>query len=76
MAALLMIVARDRMSLYERLREEFQGEETVDVVLDRRMGDRRRQSQPVTADQRHHDRRHTELDSHLKRIGWATVRVR
>ena len=76
MAALLMIVARDRMPLYERLREEFNTEEAVDVVLDRRIGDRRRTIQAVAADQRHNTRRHTEIDSHLKRIGWATVRVR
>jgi hypothetical protein len=76
MAALLMIVARDRVALYERLREEFHAEEAVDVVLDRRVAERRRTARPVTADQRRNVRRHTELEGHLKRIGWAAVRVR
>jgi transcription termination factor Rho len=76
MAALLMIVARDRVPLYERLREEFHAEEAVDVVLDRRVAERRQTARPVAADQRQGTRRHTELDGHLKRIGWATVRVR
>ena len=76
MPALLMIVARDRMPLYERLREEFDAEETVDVVLDRRVGDRRRGTQPISAEQRRAERRRAGLDNQLKRIGWATIHVR
>ena len=76
MPALLMIVARDRRPLYERLREELHTEDTVDVLLDRRVSERRRDDAPVPVDQRRADRRQAELDAQLKRIGWATIRVR
>jgi hypothetical protein len=41
MARFLYIVARDRMDLYERFREEFGREGDIEVVLDRRRGERR-----------------------------------
>ena len=71
-----MIVARDRMPLYERLCAEFDTEDTVDVLLDRRRGERRRRAAPVPVDHRRGNRRRAELDTQLTRIGWATIRVR
>ena len=41
MARFLYIVARDRMDLYDRLREEFSRQSDVQVILDRRLGERR-----------------------------------
>jgi hypothetical protein len=76
MADLLLIVARDEPMLYERLRQEFEGDEELSVVLDRRIGDRRRQSQPVSPDQRRADRRQALVTDWLQRFGWATVRAR
>ena len=77
MPELLLIVARDEPTLYERLRQEFEGDEELSVVLDRRIGDRRRrQSQPVNPDQRRADRRQALVDEQLQRFGWATVRAR
>ena len=76
MAELLLIVARDEPRLYERLRQEFEGDEDLDVVLDRRVGDRRRQPQLVNADQRRADRRQALVADQLQRFGWATVRAR
>jgi hypothetical protein len=76
MPELLLIVARDEPMLYERLRLEFEGDEELSVVLDRRVGDRRRQSQPVSRDQRRAERRQALVDDQLQRFGWATVRAR
>jgi hypothetical protein len=70
----LMIVARDRPDLYERLRKEFTDEHAVKVVLDRRFGQRRRDTVAVTADQRRAERRRRDIDSNLQRLGWATAR--
>ena len=75
MPDLLMIVARTQPMLYERLREEFDGDEELAVVLDRRVGERRRQPQSITAEQRRQDRRRDLVDNQLKRLGWATARA-
>jgi hypothetical protein len=75
MAELLMIVARNEPKLYERLRLEFEGDDEVAVVLDRRVGDRRRLPQAVAADQRRADRRRALADEQLKHLGWATARA-
>ena len=71
----LMIVARDRETLYERLCGEFAGDRAVVVVLDRRFGERRSRSEPVPTDQRHGDRRQRQIEEQLRRLGWATVRA-
>lgn len=73
MPVLLMIVAHDRPMLYAELCHEFDGDESVSVVLDRRQGERRHQPQAVTEDQRRADRRQIRTDSDLRRLGWATV---
>jgi hypothetical protein len=75
----LMIVARDRESLYERLCGEFAGDSAVIVVLDRRFGERRSRSEPDSSEQppderRQRDRRQREIADQLQRLGWATVR--
>jgi len=70
-----MIVARDHPLLFERLREEFEGDDELSVVLDRRVGERRRQRETVTAEQRRADRRRDLVDNQLKRLGWATARA-
>ena len=75
MPALLMIVARDQVMLYERLRLEFEGDDELTVILDRRLGERRRSNQPVAREQRRGDRRQSLVDNQLKRMGWATVRA-
>ena len=69
-----MIVARDEPKLFERLRLEFDDDAAVSVVLDRRIGDRRRQPQAVTTDQRRGDRRRALADDQLRHLGWATAR--
>jgi hypothetical protein len=74
MASVLMIVARDRADLYDRLRQEFANDRAVAVVLDRRYGQRRQACVAVTAEQRQAERRHRDIDDDLRRLGWATTR--
>lgn len=74
MASVLMIVARDRADLYERLRQEFANDRAVAVMLDRRFGQRRRAAVTVTAEQRRAERRRRDIEDDLRRLGWATTR--
>jgi hypothetical protein len=76
MAGILMIVARDRPDLYDRLRQEFNGDRAVSVVLDRRFGERRREGvEATTAEQRSAERRRRDIEDGLQRLGWATART-
>jgi hypothetical protein len=76
MASVLMIVARDRPDLYDRLRQEYNPDRAVAVVLDRRFGERRREVvEAATAEQRQRDRRRRDVDDGLQRLGWATART-
>jgi hypothetical protein len=71
----LMIVARDRETLYERLCGEFAGDSAVIVLLDRRFGERRTRREPVSSEQRRGERRQRQITDQLKGLGWATVRA-
>src|SRR5438093_160688 len=53
----LVIVARNRRHLFEYLERAFVGNETIRVVLDRRVGERRGHSGPSDVERRHGDRR-------------------
>ena len=53
----LFIVSRDKPRLYERLARDFAGDDEVEVVLDRRLGERRRSSQLRQPERRCSDRR-------------------
>ena len=56
----IFVVARDRERLFEYAKRAFSGNSSVEVVLDRRRGDRRLM---------------TEIDNHLRALGWAVVRL-
>ncbi|MBI4594651.1 MAG: hypothetical protein HY728_10590 [Candidatus Rokubacteria bacterium] len=72
---LLFIVARNEPRLYATLRQEFAAERGVQVVLDRRGGERRQRHAAQPHERRRQDRRgHAEIDPHLRSIGWAIVR--
>ena len=75
MASVLMIVARDRAELYDRLCQEFHADHGVSVVLDRRFEERRRRAHAITAEQRRADRRQRHVDDQLRGLGWVTVRA-
>jgi hypothetical protein len=73
----LLIVSRQNSTLYSYACSEFEGLGTeIDVVLDRRRGERRRRpaSEPTVAERRRAERRAYVVDEDLKGIGWALVR--
>lgn len=50
------------------------GSETVDVILDRRVGERRQRQERTGAERRRADRRHRDVTKDLQTLGWALVR--
>ena len=73
MADLLFIVSRTEPKQYLYLKHVF-ADESRDVVLDRRMGERRRSLRPPPAERRHVERRHRDVTRELRSSGWALVR--
>jgi len=73
-ARLLLIVSRAEPSRFTYLKHVF-GTETVDVLLDRRMEERRQRLDRVAPDRRHlTERRQRDLTKDLQTYGWALVR--
>ena len=77
---LLFIVGSRRPEFYESLRRTFRGDDTVQVVLDRRRAERRagRRAGGRTAarDQRVAERRdHLEIEWHIRARGYAVVGI-
>jgi hypothetical protein len=74
MARHLLIVARNRTKLYEHFRRVLAKNSSIQVVLDRRAGDRRGKGVAVEVDRRRRDRRtRTNIDEQLREIGWSLV---
>ena len=73
----LLIVARDRQKLYEYTKRAFAGNPTIEVVLDRRRGERRASGDRTSVPERRRgDRRLAlDIDNHLKALGWAVMRL-
>jgi hypothetical protein len=72
-AVLLVIVARTEPSRFTYLKHVF-GNATVDVILDRRLEERRRRQEQVPAERRREDRRQRDVTKDLQTLGWAVVR--
>lgn len=77
---LLFIVGSRRLDFYESLRRTFRGDDTVQVVLDRRRGERRKNrragSRQDVREQRVGERReHEEIERQLRARGYAVVGV-
>src|SRR5438445_13873129 len=73
---LLFIVSRERMDLYDALRQALSEEADCEVVLERRSGERRSRggSAPDGRDRRaNHRRERIPLDSEIREGGWAGV---
>ena len=65
MARKLIIVARQHRDLYDYLRKRF-AEPRIEVILDRRLGERRRQTVAAAAERRRRDRRsRRDIDARL-----------
>jgi hypothetical protein len=76
MTADILVVARNQPSLYAYLRLDFADDPDVAVVMDRRVGDRRRREEPWSAERRREERRMQEpLDDRLASMGFAIVKI-
>ena len=73
MADLVFVVSRTEPQQYLYLKHVF-ADESRDVVLDRRMGERRRSLRPSRIERRHIDRRQRDVTRELQSSGWALVR--
>jgi hypothetical protein len=73
MADLVFIVSRTEPKHYLYLKHEF-ADESRDVVLDRRAGERRRSQGPVPSERRHMQRRQRDVTWELQSSGWAVAR--
>ena len=70
----LFIVSRTNAKLARDLQTQFTGDATVQVVVDRRHGERRRQSTGVAAERRRADRRvRPHVDKELRLTSFAIV---
>jgi hypothetical protein len=69
----LIIVARERVGLYDRLRRDQLGDEAVRVITDRRSTDRRLQLEVYIPDRRRGERRRYDIAPLLLTQGWAQV---
>src|SRR2546425_6732611 len=70
---LLCIVSRSEPRLYGYLERAFSDTDAIEVLRDRRQGDRRARRAPVTGDRRRGDRRSLDLRADLRGLGWAFV---
>jgi hypothetical protein len=68
----LFIVARDRADLYRYLSQTFADAENVEVIWDRREGERRRIANGAVPERRRGDRRsRLSVDEDLRAVGYA-----
>jgi hypothetical protein len=72
---ILFVVASGRGDLVDLLQRQFADvADAVEIVSDRRAGERRRRPTPVDNDRRVTDRRQRDVQADLRTIGWALVR--
>ena len=69
----LIIVARDKVDLYDRIRRDQSGHRAVAVIADRRRDDRRRNVELFIPERRLGDRRQYDVSSLLVAQGWAEL---
>jgi len=71
----LIIVARDKVDLYDRIRRDQVGHGVVTVIADRRRADRRRKLELFLPERRLDERRHCDVSQLLVTQGWAELTV-
>ena len=69
----LFIVSVYRPDLYEAALGAVGLAQDVEVVLDRRLGERRGPGRPAKDDANHHERRRLAIEAQLRTEGWALV---
>lgn len=72
-ARLLVVVSRDAPGRFAYLTHLY-GSETVEVIVDRRVRERRRRPQLVVNERRWQSRRYRDLTEELSNFGWSLVR--
>ena len=71
----LWIIPRDDPELYEYFRNHFAGRPDVDVILDRRQGERRQRAGSSPTERRRAERRRRSVEADLAALGVAIVSV-
>ena len=73
--ALVIVVSRTELKRYMYLKHLY-ADEGMDVVLDRRRGERRQRVMPPRVERRHMERRQYRsiITSELQSTGWAVLR--
>ena len=69
---MLVILARDKRQFFWSLYTQFR-DDGVEVIVDRRHQDRRRETRPSSADRRSGDRRGARLDEQLRERGYVVL---
>jgi hypothetical protein len=69
----LLIIARRDPVMYATTKRSFAGHTDIEVVLDRRRGERRRQTLAIELNRRVSERRTMDIDALLQRLGWVIV---
>ena len=69
----LFIIARRDPLMYTTLKESFAEHADIDVILDRRRAQRRRQALPREVDRRMRERRSFNIDALLRWLRWVVV---
>jgi len=73
---LVFIVSPKRMDLYEKLREALIREPDVDLILDRRVADRRTGGSRIDRERRGGQRRAAKAaEADVREWGWAVLRL-
>lgn len=70
----LFVVSRGDGQRYNDLSYAFAGDDSVQVIFDRRRGDRRQQPEGRPVDRRQGSRRSRTIDAELRTLGWAVIR--
>jgi hypothetical protein len=71
----LIVVARNEPDLYEIIRKDHLGDDSITVILDRRRTERRQRSDPPITNRRHAERRRQDIGPALIKEGWAEIRL-
>ena len=71
----LWIIPRDDHELYEYFTDHFAGRPDVDVILDRRQGERRQRAESPPMERRRAERRRHSVQADLAALGVAIVTV-
>lgn len=70
---IVFIVSRTEPYLYGYVKSAFAEVPAVEVILDRRHGERRQSPAPPPEDRRERERRTQDVSTALQRLGWAVI---